>query len=285
MQIHEITRRRTDEDIVSGIKNVAGGVKSLGNKIASSSVGQAVGRGVKQAGAIGGAVVNNLTNKVLSAASMPGVDLVSAAYGNTGVPGQVQNKASEISDALIAPTAKAAVAQWQKALAAWGAEIGTMDPKDPKWQSVAKSKEETLDQIINQKLLRGRDYKGLVQSFANVPAMTKPAQTAVTDIDNFKNAILQTKNFDTSELLKDFSGLVKGAFTAQNLIQTMGGGGGRQQATLQAATMSNQIQTGLGVSRDVADNLAAAFSQVPQDKMKNIAPMLQKLLPQTQAAE
>jgi hypothetical protein len=42
MQIHEITRRRTDEGIVSGL--------------------QAVGRGIKQAGAIAGGVANYAAN-------------------------------------------------------------------------------------------------------------------------------------------------------------------------------------------------------------------------------
>jgi hypothetical protein len=260
MQIHEITRRRTDENILSGI----------GNKIASSGVGQAVGRGiqavgrgVKQAGAIAGGVANYAANATLDAAGIGGkFDTTTAA------PGQAQDVAAKLSAPLIDSTAKDVAKRWQQTEASLAAEIGTTDPNSGEWQKVNGKKEEALDQIINQSLLRQQlagGYQSLPQAVQNVPQLTGPAAELVKAIDQAKAKIMA--NNGKANMQDSFKEIVKSAFQATTYMQSMKSKS-RAGLTQTQSNVANQLQSEVGLSRSEAEDVAASIATIRPDKVQ-----------------
>jgi hypothetical protein len=242
MQIHEITRRRTDEGILSGI---ASGIAS----------------GVKQAGAIAGGVANYAANATLNAAEIGGkFDTTKAA------PGQAQDVAAKLSASLVDPTAKDMATRWQQTEAKLAAEIGTTDPNSGAWQSINGKKEEALDQIINQILLRNQlpgGYQSLPQAVQNVPQLTGPAAEQVKAIDQAKIAIMA--NNGKANMQNSFKEIVKAAFQATTYLQSMRSKS-RGDLSQTQANLANQIQSEVGLNRSEAEDLAAAISSVSPDK-------------------
>ena len=193
MQIHEITRRRTDEGILSGIKNTIG-------KAAT-------------------AVAQTAAGSVLDAAGVS-KDLQGWNQGMKATPGQTQAQAYDIGQSLIAPTAKTLSANWQKALTNWAGE--SPDPLNPDFSKFKNRMSETLDTMINQNLLNNRfDWREFTRIMRAVPQRSLPAKTAQDQIGRAKAEIMALTNKSRPQDIENaFTNLVTGAFKAINLYQT-----------------------------------------------------------------
>ena len=239
MQIHEITRRRTDEGILSNIKTKIG---QAATAVGNSTIGKAAT-----------AVAQTAAGSVLDAAGVS-KDLQGWNKGMKATPGQTQAQAMKAGQALIIPTAKTLTQNWQQALAAWAKEL---DPKIPDWNKLKDTMGIELDNIINKKLLQGNvGWQNLTDYMKQFPGEGLLAQGIQQDIAKARDQVLTLTNKSSpAQINKAFTDLVTYVFQAQNQLQT-------SQSSSSVAMGGNKLTQILAANKMTAQQMNLNQTQI-----------------------